>query len=130
MELIADILLIAGALGAGLYCVVLSRRLNRFTNLESGMGGAVAVLSVQVDELTKALETAQATSRASAETLQQLTGRAEAATARMELVLASMHDLGDLAPDESPRGAAVRPPRSAIRRSRRARASSVTEAAE
>ena len=59
MEMIADILLISGALGAGLYCVVLSRRLSRFTNLEKGVGGAIAVLSSQVDDMTKALEEAQ-----------------------------------------------------------------------
>ncbi len=47
MELIADILLVAGALGAGLYCFVLSRRLRKFTDLEQGVGGAVAVLSSQ-----------------------------------------------------------------------------------
>ena len=43
MELIADILLVAGALGAGLYCHVLARRLSRFNDLENGVGGAVAV---------------------------------------------------------------------------------------
>lgn len=36
MALIADILLIAGALSAGLYCLVLSRRLRQFTDLEIG----------------------------------------------------------------------------------------------
>ena len=41
MDLIADIFLIAGALGAGFYCIVLSRRLSRFTDLENGVGGAV-----------------------------------------------------------------------------------------
>ena len=55
MDLIADIFLMAGALGAGFYCMVLSSRLRRFTDLEKGMGGAVAVLSVQVDDLQKAL---------------------------------------------------------------------------
>ena len=53
MELVADILLVAGALGAGVYCFVLARRLNRFNALEKGVGGAVAVLSAQVDDLTK-----------------------------------------------------------------------------
>ena len=51
MELIADILLAAGAIGAGVYCFVLARRLNRFNDLEKGVGGAVAVLSAQVDDL-------------------------------------------------------------------------------
>ena len=56
MDLIADIFLIAGALGAGFYCIVLSRRLSRFTDLENGVGGAVAILSQQVDDLTRALD--------------------------------------------------------------------------
>ena len=76
MELIADILLIAGALGAGLYCIVLSRRLNRFTDLEKGVGGAIAVLSAQVDDMTKALETARSATTSSADSLDALTGRA------------------------------------------------------
>jgi len=93
MELIADILLIAGALGAGLYCVVLSRRLNRFMNLEDGMGGAIAILSSQVDDMTAALESARTASASSASSLEGLTGRAEGVAQRLELLVASMHDL-------------------------------------
>lgn len=93
MELIADILLIAGALGAGLYCVVLSRRLNRFTNLEKGVGGAIAVLSSQVDDMTKALEVARAETSNSANSLKSLTGKAEGVAQRLELLVASLHDL-------------------------------------
>ncbi len=93
MELVADILLIAGALGAGLYCVVLSRRLNRFTNLENGVGGAIAVLSSQVDDMTKALEEARSATATSASSLQSMTGRAEGVAQRLELLVASMHDL-------------------------------------
>ncbi|WP_068108455.1 hypothetical protein [Tropicimonas marinistellae] len=104
MALIADAFLIAGALGAALYCYVLSRRLARFTNLENGVGGAVAVLSVQVDEMTKALETARATSQASAEKLEQLTERAEAAAERIELLLASLHDIPEQGPTPGAQG--------------------------
>lgn len=93
MDLIADILLISGALGAGLYCVVLSRRLNRFTNLEKGVGGAIAVLSSQVDDMTKALDEARTATKSSATSLQALTGRAEGVAQRLELLVASMHDL-------------------------------------
>ena len=93
MEMIADILLIAGALGAGLYCVVLSRRLNRFTNLEKGVGGAIAVLSSQVDDMTKALEEARSATATSASSLKSMTGRAEGVAQRLELLVASMHDL-------------------------------------
>lgn len=93
MELIADILLVAGALGAGVYCFVLARRLSRFNNLETGVGGAVAVLSMQVDDLTRTLDSAQKAAGTSAETLGELTERAEGVAKRLELLVASMHDL-------------------------------------
>ncbi|SEL27099.1 hypothetical protein [Roseovarius nanhaiticus] len=93
MELIADILLVAGALGAAFYCFILGRRLSRFNDLETGVGGAVAVLSAQVDDLTKTLEAAQTTAGASGEALETLTERAEAVSKRLELMVASMHDL-------------------------------------
>lgn len=93
MEMIADILMVAGALGAGFYCFVLSRRLTKFTDLENGVGGAVAVLSSQVDDLNQSLSTAQKTAASSTHTLDALTERAEAAATRLELLLASMHDL-------------------------------------
>ena len=109
MELIADILLIAGALGAGLYCAVLSRRLNRFTDVEKGVGGAISVLSRQVSDMTKALETAQAETASSASSLSTLTGRAEGVAQRLELLVASMHDLPEIpekqeAPRVEPQG--------------------------
>lgn len=93
MDLIADTLLAAGALGAAIYCIVLSRRLKRFNNLQNGMGGAVAVLSAQVDDMTKTLIKAQSAAGKSAEQLGDLTQRAEAASRKLELMMASLHDL-------------------------------------
>ena len=93
MEFIADIFLVAGALGAGFYCFVLGRRLKRFNDLEKGVGGAIAVLSAQVDELNKTLSAARTTSDASSEALDELTGKAEKAAQRLELLMASMHDV-------------------------------------
>ncbi len=93
MDLIADILLAAGALGAGFYCLVLSRRLKRFNDLEKGVGGAVAVLSAQVDDLNKSLVSARRVSDGSSKALEQLTGRAETVAQRLELMMASMHDI-------------------------------------
>lgn len=93
MDLIADILLVAGALGAGVYCFVLARRLARFNDLESGVGGAVAVLSVQVDDLTRTLQSAQRTAAHSTLKLETLTARSESVAKRLELMLAAMHDL-------------------------------------
>lgn len=93
MEVIADILLVAGALGAGFYCFILARRLSRFTDLENGVGGAVAVLSAQVDDLTKTLGAAQKSAGESNKSLGALTERAEDVARRLELLVASMHDL-------------------------------------
>lgn len=93
MELIIDIFLVLGAAGAGLYCFILSNKLKRFNDLEIGVGGAVAVLSTQVEELTLTLTSAQEATVHSEETLQQVTSRAEAVAKRLELTLASLHDL-------------------------------------
>ena len=93
MTLIADILLAAGAFGAAIYCYVLSGRLKKFTTLETGMGGAIAVLSVQVDDMTRALEKARVAATGSVDGLVGLTSRAEAAAGRLEILVASLHDL-------------------------------------
>ncbi len=93
MELIADILMAAGSFGAAVYCFVLSGRLTRFGTLETGMGGAIAVLSAQVDDMTRALEQAKGTAGASASGLEALTAKAEGLAARLEILVASLHDL-------------------------------------
>lgn len=104
MNLIADVLLSCGAFGAAIYCLVLSARLKKLTALESGMGGAIAVLSVQVDDMTKALNKAGGAATGSAASLDGLATRAEAAAARIELLLAAMYDLPD--PAQVPQGSA------------------------
>jgi outer membrane murein-binding lipoprotein Lpp len=101
MELIADILLGAGALGVAVYCHVLSRRLRAFNQLENGIGGAVAVLSAQVDDLTRTLTQARQAAQESSTSLAEKTERAEKAAAKLELMLATLHDL----PEESGAGA-------------------------
>lgn len=93
MALIADMLLAAGALGAAFYCMILSRRLRRFSDLEDGVGGAIAALSTQVEDMTRALVAAQESAAGSSATLGELTGRAEDVANRLELFVASMHDI-------------------------------------
>ena len=114
MDLIADILMGAGAIGAGVYCLVLARRLRSFSGLEKGMGGAIAVLSRQVDEMTRALDGARDQAGASAARLDALATRGEAAAQRLELLIAALHDLPD------PREIA-RPPVHRLPRRRRSR---------
>lgn len=103
MQMIADILMGLGAFGASIYCMVLARRLKRFNQLENGMGGAIAVLSAQVDDMTRALNRAQATSAASAEQLRSLTERAEQSAHRLELLLSSLQDAPAAEPEPDPR---------------------------
>jgi hypothetical protein len=105
MELIADFLLLAATVGAAVYCYVLAARLRRFTTLETGMGGAIAVLSAQVDDMTRALQKAQGVASGSEQRLEELTARADLLSRRLELLVASLHDLPETA---APGGA---PPR-------------------
>lgn len=95
MSLIADFLLAAGSLAAAFYCLILSQRLRRLSDLDRGVGGAIAVLSVQVDDLTRALKSAEAAAGASARTLAEERARAEAAAQQLELLIAALHDLPD-----------------------------------
>lgn len=93
MTFLSDILLATAAVGAAVFCLILSRRLRALTTLDNGMGRAVAVLSAQVDDLSRALKAAQQTSRESAQTLDSQTRRAETACRQLELLMASLHDL-------------------------------------
>jgi len=93
MNFLSDILLAGAAVGAAVFCLVLSRRLRALTSLDNAMGQAIAVLSGQVDDLSRALKAAQHTSRGAVEKLDKQTQRAEAACRHLELLMASLHDL-------------------------------------
>jgi outer membrane murein-binding lipoprotein Lpp len=99
MELISDILLVAGSTGAAFYCIVLSRKLNKLNDLESGVGGAIATLSSQVNEMTKTISLAQNSATESTIRLDNLNERAENVARRLELLVASMHDLPTVKPE-------------------------------
>lgn len=101
MTLIADLLLVAGALAAGFYCFILSRRLTAFKSAEGGIGNVVASLSAQVDELTTSLEVARKTAGSSNDSLTELTTRAEDVAQRLELMVAAMHDIPAAEPSAS-----------------------------
>lgn len=110
MGFLSDLLLAAGAFGAALYCLVLSRRLKALTALDGGLGSAIAVLSAQVDDLGRALRAAQEAASGSGNRLAQATDRAEAAARRLELLVAALHDLPDPAAPGPGRAAAAAPP--------------------
>ncbi len=132
MNLVADALLAAGAFGAAIYCYVLSARLTRLQTLETGMGGAIAVLSAQVDEMARALDSARAAASGQTAVLAATTARGEAAVARLDLLLSALHDgPGELPPPAGslrpPAAEAAPPRRFRVTRGRTSR--SVAEAA-
>lgn len=84
MEFISDILLGMGALAAAVYCVILSKKLNRLSGLDQELGTAIALLSRQVDEMTKVLDSAQSAADGARTDLQQATERAEVVAAQLQ----------------------------------------------
>lgn len=93
LPVLSDILLFSAALGAGIYCLVLSRRLTRLSSIDKGLGGAIAVLSAQVDDMTKALAEARSGSEDTAQRLSGLMAEAESLANDLEVMLAACHDL-------------------------------------
>ena len=91
---LADALLLFASIGAAGYCLILSRRLTRLNSIDKGLGGAIAVLSAQVDDLTKVLDEAKSGSDAAADRLAKLIAEAEGISDDIEEVLAASHDLG------------------------------------
>jgi len=104
MIFLADMLLVAGCFSVALHGVILSRRLKRLNSLDGGLGGAIAVMSAQVDDMTKVLKAAQVAAAASENSLATLTGRADDVARRLELMLAALHDV---APDARPDAAVL-----------------------
>lgn len=102
MEIILDLILGLGAFGAATYCFVLSKRLKNLANLDEGVGAAIARLAMQVDQLTHALNAAQSSAQGAGALASERTERAEDVAQRLELLLASMHDL-NLPSDTPPR---------------------------
>lgn len=89
MGFVFDIAIAFGAFVAAAYCMVLSRRLRALSQLDGDVGAAIAVLSQQVDALTRALQAAsQASTQAEASLALTIT-RAETATRNLELMLAA-----------------------------------------
>ncbi|MCC1482363.1 hypothetical protein [Roseibaca sp. Y0-43] len=89
MEILADIAIGSGALLAAAYCLLLSRRLRAFTRLDGDVGRAIAVLSSQVDQLTRALSAAESGAAQRESTLGQQIAAAEQAARRLELLMAA-----------------------------------------
>ncbi len=57
---ITEIAFLLFAAGLSVSCFMLSRRLRKMNDLESGLGGAIAVMISEVDRLEKAIQAARA----------------------------------------------------------------------
>ncbi|GFE64399.1 hypothetical protein [Litoreibacter roseus] len=95
MDFFADIFLGAGALAAAFYCLILSRKLSKLKALDQDLGGAIAVMSQQVDQMTKVLGEAQNTASSSSSNLETMTQRAESVAGKLEVLISALHDLSD-----------------------------------
>lgn len=89
MSFLIDMMIAAAALLAAAYCMLLSRRLRALTRLDGDVGRAIAVLSHQVDELTKALRAAEQSNSRANLALEQQIERAESTARRLELLMAA-----------------------------------------
>ncbi|MBL4628340.1 MAG: hypothetical protein JKY00_09950 [Roseicyclus sp.] len=91
----ADILVIFASLGAMAYCMILSRRLSRLTSFDKGLGGAIAVMSSQVDEMKAALREAKAGSDGAGNQLHNLVHQAREISSELEMMIAACHDFAE-----------------------------------
>lgn len=89
MALIIDLAVALGALLAAAYCLLLSRRLRALTRLDGDVGAAIAILSQQVDALTRALQAASHSGTQAEASLALTIARAETASRNLELMLAA-----------------------------------------
>lgn len=91
----ADFLMICASLGAMAYCMVLSRRLSRLTSFDKGLGGAIAVMSSQVDEMKAALREAKSGSDGAGHQLNDLVHQAREISSELEMMIAACHDFAE-----------------------------------
>lgn len=78
-ESLLEIMLIAASIGLAGYCAMLGKRLRKLNDLESGLGGAIAVMVAEVDRLERAIRGARDEATSASQTLAE-----EITTARKE----------------------------------------------
>lgn len=77
--------LIAASVALAAYCAILSRRLRRLNNLESGLGGAIAVMCAEVERLEKAIRHARDEATVASDALSREIAAARGERARWDL---------------------------------------------
>jgi len=74
--------------------MILARRIKSLSRLDTGLGGAISALSTQVEEMRASVKAATQASGTSMKDLMEVTGRAEIAAGRLELLLSTVHERG------------------------------------
>lgn len=92
--------IIAGSIVLMIFCVVLARRLRRLNDLETGLGGAIAVMAAEVDRLERSIRSARQEALTASENLAEQVTRAQAERAKWDLHM-KMRQV--VAPIEEPR---------------------------
>lgn len=59
IETILQAALVVASVGLAAFCLMLARRLRRLNDLETGLGGAIAIMAAEVDRLEKAIRSAR-----------------------------------------------------------------------
>lgn len=80
-----ELVLTAASIGLGCFCFILARRLRRLNNLETGLGGAIAVMAAEVDRLERTLKKVQAEATHASNALSSKIEIAQAERAKWEL---------------------------------------------
>lgn len=82
IDTILQAALIVASVGLAGFCIALARRLRRLNDLETGLGGAIAVMAAEVDRLERAIRSARDEATLASQALSD-----EIATARKERAL-------------------------------------------
>lgn len=82
IESILQSALLVASVGLAVFCLVLARRLRRLNDLETGLGGAIAVMAAEVDRVEQAIRAVRSEASAASEGLAR-----EIAIARKERAL-------------------------------------------
>ena len=93
MAFIADTILASGSFVVAIYCLILSKRLRKFTSMENDIGKAISILSNQIDELRKSVKNAQQSGEVTINKLKYANKNADNSAKHLELLVASLHSL-------------------------------------
>ena len=97
---IPDIILIVISGLACLYCYLLSRRLRKLNNLETGLGASIITLTRAIEETYKAAQDAQTSTAEAVKTLRDLLERSDNLTPKADTIVKDMERAFERARDK------------------------------